>query len=149
MFLIIDLQNDTKGYINLGNDLSHAQDLLNMVENNLVFIKDGYNEFEKLTPKCSVEVVKEITLKKESYSDKIDNLVIGGELDKESIGTLAEPIECERNLKAIQELYLSKISTLKKELSTKNATIQHLENQVADLEDRLTGTEAYIRIGCF
>ena len=141
MFLIIDLQNDIKGYINLGNDLSQAQDLLNMVENNLVFIKDGYNEFEKLTPKCSVEVVKEITLKKESYSDKIDNLVIGGELDKESIGTLAEPIECERNLKAIQELYLSKISTLKKELSTKNATIQHLENQVVDLEERLTETE--------
>ena len=142
MFLIIDLQNDTKGYINLGNDLSQAQDLLNMVENNLVFVKDGYNEFEKLTPKCSVEVVKEITLKKESYSDKIDNLVIGGELDKESIGTLAEPIECERNLKAIQELYLNKISTLKKELSTKNATIQHLENQVVDLENRLEETEA-------
>ena len=142
MFLIIDLQNDTKGYINLGNDLSQAQDLLNMVENNLVFVKDGYGDFEKLTPKCSVEVVKEITLKKETYSDKIDNLVIGGELDKESIGTLAEPIECERNLKAIQELYLSKISTLKKELSTKNATIQHLENQVTELEDRLTETEA-------
>ena len=141
MFLIIDLQNDIKGYINLGNDLSQAQDLLNMVENNLVFIKDGYNEFEKLTPKCSVEVVKEITLKKESYSDKIDNLVIGGELDKESIGTLAEPIECGRNLKAIQELYLSKISTLKKELSTKNATIQHLENQVAELEEHLVETE--------
>ena len=142
MFLIIDLQNNTKGYINLGNDLSQAQDLLNMVENNLVFVKDGYNEFEKLTPKCSVEVVKEITLKKETYSDKIDNLVIGGELDKESIGTLAEPIECERNLKAIQEIYLSKISALKKELSTKNATIQHLENQVVELEDRLTETEA-------
>lgn len=142
MFLIIDLQNDIKGYINLGNDLSQAQDLLNMVENNLVFVKDGYNEFEKLTPKCSVEVVKEITLKKEGYGDKFDNLVIGGELDKESIGTLAEPIECERNLKAIQNLYLNKISTLQKELSTKNTTIQHLENQVADLEERLTETEA-------
>ena len=142
MFLIIDLQNDTKGYINLGNDLSQAQDLLNMVENNLVFVKDGYGDFEKLTPKCSVEVVKEITLKKESYSGKFDNLIIGGELDKESIGTLAEPIECERNLKAIQNLYLNKISTLQKELSTKNTTIQHLENQVTELEDRLTETEA-------
>ena len=143
MFLIIDLQNDTKGYINLGNDLSQAQDLLNMVQNNLVFIKHGYNEFEKLTPKCSVEVVKEITLKKENYySDKVDNLVIGEELDKESIGTLSEPIECERNLKAIQEHYLGKISTLQKELSTKNTTIQHLENQVAELEERLDETEA-------
>ena len=141
MFLIIDLQTGTKGYINLGNDLSQAQDLLNMVENNLVFVKDGYNEFQKLTPKCSVEVVKEITLKKEGYGDKFDNLVIGGELDKESIGTLAEPIECERNLKAIQELYLSKISTLQKELSTKNATIQHLENQVVELEERLDTAE--------
>lgn len=142
MFLIIDLQNEIKGYINLGNDLSQAQDLLNMVENNLVFVKDGYNEFQKLTPKCSVEVVKEITLKKESCSGKIDNLVIGGELDKEFIGTLAEPIECERNLKAIQNLYLDKISTLQKKLSTKNATIQHLENQVVDLENRLEETEA-------
>ena len=141
MFLIIDLQNNTKGYINLGNDLSQAQDLLNMVENNFVFVKDGYNEFEKLTPKCSVEVVKEITLKKEGYGDKFDNLVIGGELDKESIGTLAEPIECERNLKAIQDYYLNKILTLQKELSTKNATIQHLENQNVDLEDRLKELE--------
>lgn len=141
MFLIIDLQNNTKGYINLGNDLSQAQDLLNMVENNLVFVKDGYGEFEKLTPKCSVEVVKEITLKKEGYGDKFDNLVIGGELDKESIGTLAEPIECERNLKVIQDYYLNKISTLQKELSTKNATIQHLENSVKELEYRLDETE--------
>lgn len=141
MFLIIDLQNNTKGYINLGNDLSQAQDLLNMVENNLVFVKDSYGEFEKLAPKCSVEVVKEITLKKEGYGDKFDNLIIGGELDKESIGTLSEPIECERSLKAIQEYYLNKISTLQKELSTKNTTIQHLENQVVDLEERLTETE--------
>lgn len=141
MFLIIDLQNNTKGYINLGNDLYQAQDLLNMIENNLVFVKDGYGEFEKLTPKCSVEVVKEITLKKEGYGDKFDNLIIGGELDKESIGTLSEPIECERSLKAIQEYYLNKISTLQKELSTKSTTIQHLENQVVDLEDRLKETE--------
>lgn len=141
MFLIIDLQNNTKGYINLGNDLSQAQDLLNMVENNFVFVKDGYNEFEKLTPKCSVEVVKEIALKKEGYGDKFDNLVIGGELDKESIGTLSEPIECERNLKAIQDYYLNKISTLQKELSTKNATVQHLEDKVVDLEYRLKELE--------
>ena len=141
MFLIIDLQNNTKGYINLGNDLSQAQDLLNMVENNLVFVKDGYGEFEKLTPKCSVEVVKEITLKKGGYGDNFDNLVIGGELDKESIGTLSEPIECERNLKAIQEFYMSKIAKLNTELSTKNATIQHLENSVKELEYRLDETE--------
>lgn len=141
MFLIIDLQNNTKGYINLGNDLSQAQDLLNMVENNLVFVKDGYGEFEKLTPKCSVEVVKEITLKKGGYGDNFDNLVIGGELDKESIGTLAEPIECERNLKAIQEFYMSKIAKLNTELSAKNATIQHLENSVKELEYRLDETE--------
>ena len=142
MFLIIDLQNDTKGYINLGNDLSQAQDLLNMVQNNMVFVEDGYGKFEKLTPKCSVEVVKEITLTKESYGDKFDNLVIGEELDKESIGTLSEPIECERNIKSIQEYYLNKISTLQKELSTKSTTIQHLENQVAELEERLDETEA-------
>ena len=74
--------------------------------------------------------------------DKFDNLVIGGELDKESIGTLAEPIECERNLKAIQDYYLHKISTLQKELSTKNATIQHLENLIVDLEERLDSAEA-------
>ena len=144
MFLIIDLQNDTKGYINLGNDLSQAQDLLNVVENNLVFVKDGYNGFDKLTPKCSVEVVKEITLKKEGYGDKIDNLIIGGELDKESIGTLAEPIECERNLKTIQNLYLNKISTLQKELATKSTTIQHLENQVVDFRRTLNGSRNLI-----
>lgn len=47
MFLIIDVKDGVKGYINLGNDLSQAQDLLNMVENNLVFVKDSYSSFER------------------------------------------------------------------------------------------------------
>ena len=134
MFLIIDLQNNTKGYINLGNDLSQAQDLLNMVENSLVFVKDGYGELEKLAPKCSVEVVKEITLKKEGYGDKFDNLVIGGELDKESIGTLSEPIECERDIKSIQKWYLERIEKLRKDLNKKDLAIQQLEDIIEDLE---------------
>ena len=142
MFLIIDLQNDTKGYINLGNDLSQAQDLLNMVENNLVFVKDSYSGFDKFTAKCSVEVTKEIVLSREGYQDKYENIVIGSELDKDSIGVLQEPIECEQNLVAVQNFYLDKISKLNKELSTKNTTIQHLENQVTDLQDRLNETEA-------
>ena len=126
MFLIINVKDGVKGYINLGNDLSQAQDLLNMVENNLVFVKDSYSSFEKIQATCSVEVTKEIVLKKEGYQDKYENLVIGSELDKEFIGTLSEPIQCEHNLKAIQEFYMSKIAKLNTELSTKNTTIQHL-----------------------
>ena len=141
MFLIIDVKDGVKGYINLGNNLSQAQDLLNMVENNLVFVKDSYSSFEKIQATCSVEVTKEIVLKKEGYQDKYENLVIGAELDKEYIGTLSEPIQCEHNLKAIQELYMSKIAKLNTELSTKNTTIQHLENSVKDLESRLDETE--------
>ena len=141
MFLIIDVKDGVKGYINLGNDLSQAQDLLNMVENNLVFVKDSYSSFEKIQATCSVEVTKEIVLKKEGYQDKYENLVIGSELDKEYIGTLSEPIQCEHNLKAIQEFYMSKIAKLTTELSTKNTTIQHLENSVKELEYRLDETE--------
>ena len=134
MFLIIDVNDGVKGYINLGNDLSQAQDLLNMVENNLVFVKDSYSSFEKIQATCSVEVTKEIVLKKESYQDKYENIVIGSELDKDSIGTLAEPIECEHNLKAIQDYYINKIAKLNTEISAKNSTIQHLEYQVKHLE---------------
>ena len=141
MFLIIDVKDGMKGYINLGNDLSQAQDLLNMVENNLVFVKDSYSSFEKIQATCSVEVTKEIVLKKEGYQDKYENLVIGAELDKEYIGTLSEPIQCEHNLKAIQEFYMSKIAKLNTELSTKNTAIQHLENSVKELEYRLDETE--------
>ena len=141
MFLIIDVKDGVKGYINLGNDLSQAQDLLNMVENNLVFVKDSYSSFEKIQATCSVEVTKEIVLKKEGYQDKYENIVIGSELDKEFIGTLSEPIECEHTLKAIQEFYMSKIAKLNTELSTKNTTIKHLENSVKELESRLDETE--------
>ena len=141
MFLIIDVKDGVKGYINLGNDLSQAQDLLNMVENNLVFVKDSYSSFEKIQATCSVEVTKEVVLKKEGYQDKYENLVIGAELDKEYIGTLSEPIQCEHNLKAIQDFYMSKIAKLNTELSTKNTAIQHLENSVKELEYRLDETE--------
>ena len=141
MFLIIDVKDGVKGYINLGNDLSQAQDLLNMVENNLVFVKDSYSSFEKIQATCSVEVTKEIVLKKEGYQEKYENIVIGSELDKEFIGTLSEPIECEHNLKAIQEYYMNKIAKLNSELATKNTTIQHLENKIKDLEYRLDETE--------
>lgn len=142
MFLIIDVKDGVKGYINLGNDLSQAQYLLNMVENNLVFVKDSYSSFEKIQATCFVEVTKEIVLKKEGYQEKYENIVIGSELDKEFIGTLSEPIECEHNLKAIQEYYMNKIAKLNSELATKNTTIQHLENTVEDLRDRLAETEA-------
>ena len=141
MFLIIDVKDGVKGYINLGNDLSKAQDLLNMVENNLVFVKDAYGTFEKIQANCSVEVTKEIVLKKESYQEKYENLVIGSELDKDSIGTLAEPIECEHNLKSIQEHYMNKIAKLNADISTKNSTIQHLEYTVKELESHLDETE--------
>jgi 4-hydroxy-3-methylbut-2-enyl diphosphate reductase IspH len=141
MFLIIDVKDGVKGYINLGNDLSQAQDLLNMVENNLVFVKDSYSSFEKIQATCSVEVTKEIVLKKEGYQEKYENIVIGSDLDKEYIGTLSEPIECEHNLKAIQGYYMNKIAKLNSELATKNTTIQHLENTVEDLRDRLAETE--------
>ena len=134
MFLIIDVKDGVKGYINLGNDLSQAQDLLNMVENNLVFVKDTYGTFEKIQATCSVEVTKKIVLKKEGYQDKYENIIISSELDKAYIGTLAEPIECEHNLKAIQEYYISKIAKLNKEISAKNATINHLENTIQTLE---------------
>ena len=134
MFLIIDVKDGVKGYINLGNDLSKAQDLLNMVENNLVFVKDSYSSFEKIQATCSVEVTKEIILKKEGYQDKYENIVIGSELDKDYVGTLSEPIACEHNLKAIQEYYMNKIAKLNAEISSKNSTIQHLEYQVRDLE---------------
>lgn len=134
MFLVIDLKNDVKGYINLGNDLSQAQDLLNMFENNVIFVKNDYRAFEKVAPSCTVEVVKEITLTKEGYGDTYDTLQIGSELDKEFIGTLSEPIECERDIKSIQKWYLDKIEKLRKELSKKDLVIQQLEDSIEDLE---------------
>ena len=90
--------------------------------------------FEKVTPSCTVEVVKEITLSKEGYGDTCDTLQIGSELDKEYIGTLSEPIECERDIKSIQQWYLDKIQQLRKELSKKDLTIQQLEDTIEDLE---------------
>lgn len=142
MFLIIDVKDGVKGYINLGNDLSQAQDLLNMVENNLIFVKDSYSSFEKIQFNCSVEVTKEIVLKKEGYQDRYENIVIGSELDKDSIGTLSEPIECEHNLKAVQEYYMNKIAKLNADISAKNNTIQHLEYKVKDLESEAAEVEA-------
>lgn len=134
MFLIIELKDNVKGYINLGSDLSKAQDLLNMVENNLVFVKDNYNSFEKFTAKCSVEVTKEIKLDKgNTYAETYDVITIGEELNNSFIGTLSEPIECEHDIKSVQEFYIKRIEALKKELSNNKATIQHLENQIQSL----------------
>lgn len=138
MFLIIELKDNVKGYINLGSDLSKAQDLLNMVENNLVFVKDNYSSFEKFTAKCSVEVTKEIKLDKgNTYAETYDVITIGEELNNSFIGTLSEPIECEHDIKSVQEFYIKRIEALKKELSNNKATIQHLENQIQSLTSEI------------
>ena len=51
MFLTIDLKEaNVTGYINLGEDLSKTQDLLNMVQNNIVWVKDAYDGFKTITP---------------------------------------------------------------------------------------------------
>lgn len=150
MFLIIELKDNIKGYINLGSDLSKAQDLLNMVENNLVFVKDNYNGFEKFVGKCSVEVTKEITLDKtNTYSETFDVVHIGEDIDKSFIGTLSEPIECEHNIKAVQEHYMKRIEALKKEISNTKATIQHLENTIETLTAESDWQTSYKGVSLF
>lgn len=130
------LDHNITGYINLGSDVSQAQDLLNMFESNVIFIEETYsNGFQKVETECSVVVQKEIKLSCKDYSDKKDVIVLSSDiLDEQSVGVVLEEIQLTHDLKEVQEFYLNKLKEKDKELKKKQLEIDSLR---VDLEDKL------------
>lgn len=137
MFLSIDLKEaNVTGYINLGEDLSKAQDLLTMVQNNIVWVKDDYHGFKTITPKSTVEVVKEIKLEKEAYSsnqERVDVITIRAESD--DVGIVEHNAICRREVEEIQANFASKYEKLRKENEALCKQVSYLESVVDELKE--------------
>ncbi len=63
MFMNIVVNDSTQIVINLGQDVSKANDLVKMFESNAKFVNLGYQELKVIEPKINIELGDELTIK--------------------------------------------------------------------------------------
>jgi len=131
MFLKVKIEDKTL-LINLGSDLSKAENLVQMFENNAVVVKENYSSVCKVEVSSTIELGSEIKFEKSGYSGEETNLVISSE------STVIGAVNADANLfidvNAINKKHLEQVAKLKKDIENLNATIMHLNSKVEELE---------------
>ena len=129
MFLIIEVDNGLKGYINLGSDITQVSNLINMIENNLTFVRDNYYNFDSFKAKATIALGKEIIIEKDR-GEKFDKIIISAESN--DVGFSEDVTNFSHDIKSIQQYYEKIINNLKKEITFTKDTISYLENKLND-----------------
>ena len=131
MFLKVKIEDKTL-LINLGSDLSKAENLVQMFENNAVVVKENYSSVCKVEVSSTIELGSEIKFEKSGYSGEETNLVISSE------STVIGAVNADANLfidvNAINKKHLEQVAKLKRDIENLNATIMHLNSKVEELE---------------
>lgn len=63
MFMNIVVNDQTQIVINLGQDISKANDLVKMFEDNAKFVSTGYQDLKLVKPKITIELGNELIIK--------------------------------------------------------------------------------------
>lgn len=118
--------------VNLGSDLSKANELVSMFESNVKYIQDDYNGFTLLQANQVIELGGSIELSKSSYCDE-QHLTISG--DNKTIGFIKAENNVFANLDKIKDGFLRTITDLRKENDNLRKKNQLLEAQIEVMKE--------------
>lgn len=132
MFLKVKIE-DKSLIINLGSDLTKAQDLVQMFEQNAVVVKENYSSVCKVEVNSTIELGSEIKFEKSGYSGEETNLIISTE------STVVGAVNADANLfvdiNSINKKHLEHVAKLKKEIDNLNAVITTQKVMIEGLEN--------------
>lgn len=131
MFLKVKIENKTL-VINLGTDLSKANDLVNMFEKNAVVVAEEWSKVSVIPVSSTIELGEELKFEKSGYNGEETNLVISANSDV--VGCVNADANVFINVDAINKKHTEHVSKLKKEVEVLRATVTHLETKIEDLE---------------
>ena len=131
MFLKVKIENKTL-VINLGTDLSKANDLVNMFEKNAVVVAEEWSKVSVIPVSSTIELGEELKFEKSGYNGEETNLVISANSDV--VGCVNANANVFIDIDAINKKHTEQVSKLKKEIEVLRATVTHLETKIEDLE---------------
>ena len=131
MFLKVKIENKTL-VINLGTDLSKANDLVNMFEKNAVVVAEEWSKVSVIPVSSTIELGEELKFEKSGYNGEETNLVISANSDV--VGCVNANANVFIDIDTINKKHTEQVSKLKKGIEVLRATVTHLETKIEDLE---------------
>ena len=131
MFLKVKIE-DKSLIINLGKDLTKAQDLVQMFEKNAVVVKENYSSVCKVEVSSTIELGSEIKFEKSGYSGEETNLIISAE------SSISGAVNADANLfvdiDTINKKHIEQVAKLRKEIELLNSTVSVLNSKIEEFE---------------
>lgn len=132
MFLKVKMK-DLSLVINLGTDLSQANNLVEMFEKNAVVVNENYGSVKVLDDvKSTIELGDKLTFEKSGYDGGESNVVISAETD--IIGCVNADANGFINLTEINNKHQEQVKKFKQEIELLRATNQSLKTRIEELE---------------
>ena len=132
MFLKVKMENQTL-VINLGADITKANDLVNMFEKNAKVIQEHYREIKLLDVTSTIELGSELVFKNSGYSGEEYKLVLTS--DSEIVGCVNADVNAFIDLKTINDKHADQVKNLNDSITQLRAQLTVANNRIKELEE--------------
>ena len=132
MFLKVKMEDQTL-VINLGADITKANDLVNMFEKNAKVIQERYREIKLLDVTSTIELGSELVFENSGYSGEESKLVITS--DSEIVGCVNADVNAFIDLKTINDKHVDQVKNLNDSITQLRAQLTVANNRIKELEE--------------
>ena len=132
MFLKVKMENQTL-VINLGADITKANDLVNMFEKNAKVIQEHYREIKLLDVTSTIELGSELVFENSGYSGEEYKLVLTS--DSEIVGCVNADVNAFIDLKTINDKHADQVKNLNDSITQLRAQLTVANNRIKELEE--------------
>ena len=132
MFLKVKMEDQTL-VINLGADITKANDLVNMFEKNAKVIQEHYREIKLLDVTSTIELGSELVFKNSGYSGEEYKLVLTS--DSEIVGCVNADVNAFIDLKTINDKHVDQVKNLNDSITQLRAQLTVANNRIKELEE--------------
>ena len=119
--------------INLGADITKANDLVNMFEKNAKVIQERYREIKLLDVTSTIELGSELVFENSGYSGEESKLVITS--DSEIVGCVNADVNAFIDLKTINDKHVDQVKNLNDSITQLRAQLTVANNRIKELEE--------------
>ena len=132
MFLKVKMEDQTL-VINLGADITKANDLVNMFEKNAKVIQEHYREIKLLDVTSTIELGSELVFENSGYSGEEYKLVLTS--DSEIVGCVNADVNAFIDLKTINDKHVDQVKNLNDSITQLRAQLTVANNRIKELEE--------------
>lgn len=119
--------------INLGADITKANDLVNMFEKNAKVIQEHYREIKLLDVTSTIELGSKLVFENSGYNGEESKLVLTS--DSEIVGCVNADVNAFIDLKTINDKHVDQVKNLNDSITQLRAQLTVANNRIKELEE--------------